>query len=43
MAMANASGIPTAGLSSVAKKVANPSGKLCAVIAIAVIRPTRRI
>ena len=32
IAIASASGIPTAGFSSVAKKVANPSGKLCAVM-----------
>ncbi|MNV57799.1 hypothetical protein D3C71_1501470 [compost metagenome] len=41
MAMAKASGMPTDGLSSVAKNVARPSGKLCAVIATAVSRPTR--
>ncbi|MNN62177.1 hypothetical protein D3C81_1774590 [compost metagenome] len=43
MAMANASGKPTDGLSRVAKKVARPSGKLCAVIATALRRPTRRM
>ncbi|MNT55804.1 hypothetical protein D3C72_1930700 [compost metagenome] len=41
MAMAKASGMPTDGLSSVAKNVASPSGKLCAVIATEVSRATR--
>ncbi|MGK7871643.1 AI-2E family transporter [Falsiroseomonas sp. E2-1-a20] len=40
-AMAMASGPPTTGSSSVAKKVAIPSGRLCAETAAAARRPTR--